>query len=329
MLILYASLGGFVLDLLFGDPAWLPHPVIWMGKYISLFERIVRPRFPRTPRGELLCGALLALSLPLLTLSLSLGAVLLARQAGAWAELALETFWCAQTLAARGLATESRRVYDALLSGDLAAARQAVGRIVGRDTSQLDAEGVAKAAVETVAENSSDGVAAPMLFMFLGGAPLALLYKAVNTMDSMVGYRSETYLYFGRAAAKLDDAANFLPARVTALCWIAAAALTGRDAGAAFRILRRDARKHLSPNAGQIEAACAGALGIRLGGEAWYFGQRYEKAALGDALRPCEPEDILRANRLMTAASLLLLAVCAALRLAAVILIHSVRRNAL
>lgn len=319
MLILCAALGGFALDRLFGDPAWLPHPVVWMGRYITWFERAVRPRFPRTPRGELLGGALLAASLPLLTLALSLGAVLLARRAGRGAELALQTFWCAQSLAAKGLAAESGRVYEALQSGDLNAARRAVSRIVGRDTERLDAEGVAKAAVETVAENSSDGVAAPMLCMFLGGAPLALLYKAINTMDSMVGYQNETYRYFGRAAARLDDAANYLPSRVTALCWIAAAALTGRDAGAAARIWRRDARKHLSPNAGQTEAACAGALGVRLGGTAWYFGRKYEKAALGDALRPCEAEDILRANRIMTAASVLLLLLCAAARLAAVI----------
>lgn len=314
MLILLAALLGCALDLLFGDPTWLPHPVVAMGRYIAWFERTLRPRFPKTPHGELCCGALLAASLPLMTLALTLGAVMLARRIGWAAELALQSFWCAQALAAKGLASESRRVYDALRSGDLPCARAAVARIVGRDTQRLDAEGVAKAAVETVAENSSDGVGAPLLYMFLGGAPLALAYKAVNTMDSMVGYTSERYRFFGRAAAKLDDAANYLPSRITALLWIPSAALTGWDARAAWRIWRRDADRHLSPNAGQTEAACAGALGVQLGGDAWYFGERHEKATLGDATRACVPEDILRANRMMYGAELLLLLLCAAAR---------------
>ena len=228
----------------------------------------------------------------------------------------MQTFWCAQSLAARGLAEESRKVCDALRAGDLPAARSAVARIVGRDVEHLDEEGVAKAAVETVAENASDGVAAPLLYIALGGAPLALFYKAINTMDSMLGYRNDRYLYFGRAAARLDDAANWLPSRIAALFWVAAAALTGQDAAGAFRIWRRDARRHQSPNAGQTESACAGSLGIQLGGEAWYFGKRVEKSTLGDARRPCEPEDILRADRMMICANVLLLLTCAALRFA-------------
>ena len=307
MLILCATVLGFALDLLLGDPAWLPHPVVAMGRYVSWFERRIRAALPKTPRGALWGGLLLALSLPLLTGAAALGAVRLARRAGWGAELAVQTLWCFQSLAARGLAAESRRVYGDLVSGDLAAARRSLARIVGRDTERLDAEGVAKAAVETVAENASDGVAAPLLYMLLGGAPLALVYKAINTMDSMVGYKSDKYLYFGRAAARLDDAANFLPSRLASLLWVLAAALTGHDRRAAFRIWRRDARRHLSPNAGQTEAACAGALGIQLGGAAWYFGKRYEKATLGDALRPCVPEDILRANRMMYVTSGLLL----------------------
>lgn len=314
MLILYAVLAGFALDLVFGDPAWLPHPVVIMGKYISWFERAVRPRFPKTPSGERRSGALLAASLPLLTLAVTWGACLLARRVHPYAEAALQTFWCAQALASRGLASESRRVFAALHAGDLAAARTAVARIVGRDVERLDAEGVAKAAVETVAENFSDGVAAPLLCMMLGGAPLALVYKSINTMDSMVGYKNEKYLWFGRAAAKLDDAANYIPSRVAALFWIAASGLLGFDAKRAFRVWRRDARRHASPNSGQTESACAGALGVQLGGAAWYFGKRYEKATLGDADRPCVPEDILRANRMMYCGGLLLLLVCAAVR---------------
>ncbi|MBQ9648740.1 MAG: cobalamin biosynthesis protein CobD [Oscillospiraceae bacterium] len=315
MLILYAALGGFVLDLLFGDPAWLPHPVVAMGRYIERFERFIRARLPGTPVGERLGGMLLALSLPLLTLAVTLSACLLARRIHWGAELALQTFWCWQALAAHGLAAESRRVYAALKDGDLPAARAAVAHIVGRDTARLDAEGVAKAAVETVAENFSDGVAAPMLCMFLGGAPLSMMYKSINTMDSMVGYTNEKYLNFGRIPARLDDAANYLPSRIAALFLILAAALTGQDAGAAYRIWRRDALKHLSPNAGQTEAACAGALGVQLGGDAWYFGERHEKALLGDAIRSCGPEDILKTDRMMYCGSVLLCLFCAAVRL--------------
>ena len=318
MLILYAMLAGFVLDLIFGDPAWLPHPVVWMGKYITAYERRIRPLFPAAPRGEFLCGTLLAVSLPLLSFALSFGLCQLAGRLHPAAEFALQTLWCAQALAVRGLAQESRRVWKALCDGDLPGARRAVARIVGRDTERLDAEGVAKAAVETVAENFCDGVASPLLFMTFGGAPLALAFKAVSTMDSMVGYKNADCLYFGRAAARLDDAANYIPARISALFWIAAAALTGHDVRSAFRIWRRDAHKLASPNAGQTESACAGSLGVQLGGPAWYFGERCEKGTLGDAHRPCTAEDILRADRMMICASMLLLPVCTALRFALV-----------
>ncbi len=305
----YAVLIGFLLDLLFGDPDWIPHPVVIMGRGISWFERTVRPRFPSTPEGEFRSGLLLAVSLPVLTFLLTWSLCFAAYRLHPLAGLALQSFWCWQALALRGLAEESKRVYRALAAGDLPGARAAVSRIVGRDTERLDSEGVTKAAVETVAENFSDGVAAPLLFMFLGGAPLALTYKAVNTMDSMVAYKNEKYLWFGRAAAKLDDAANFLPSRIAAVFWILGAGLAGQDAASAFRIWMRDADRHVSPNAGQTEAACAGALGIQLGGDAWYFGERHEKAALGDALRPCEPEDILRADRVLYLAAFLLFGV--------------------
>ena len=314
MTVLIALAGGFLLDLLFGDPDWLPHPVVLMGRYITWFEKRLRPKFPGTPKGELAGGVVLALSLPLITLCLTGGVCLLARRVHPWAEIALQTFWCFQSLAARGLAAESRRVYTALAQGDLPAARRAVARIVGRDTERLDAQGVTRAAVETVAENASDGVIAPLFYMALGGAPLALTYKAVNTLDSMVGYKNDRYLWFGRASARLDDGANYLPARFSALMLVLAAAFLGLDWQEAFRTWRRDGRKHLSPNAGQTEAACAGALGIRLGGDAWYFGVRTRKAVLGEARRPCEPEDILRANRLMVLASCLFLLICLCLR---------------
>ena len=289
MNILYAMLGGFALDWLFGDPAWLTHPVVIMGKAISALERALRARLPKTPRGERLGGLTLAIVLPVGTLLLTGGVCRVLGAVHPLLGFAVELLWCAQALAATGLAQESANVYRQLEKDDLPAARKAVSRIVGRDTEKLTREGVTKAAVETVAENASDGVIAPLFYMMLGGAPLALTYKAVNTMDSMVGYKNEQYLNFGRAAAKLDDAANYLPSRIAALLWIAAAALTGN--------------------------ACAGALGVQLAGPATYFGEYYDKPTIGDAARAIEPKDILRANRMMRVASVLGLIAATGIRL--------------
>ena len=303
MMTVWAVLGGFVLDTLFGDPAWLPHPVVYMGKAISKLEKFLRPRLPKTPQGELLGGAIVAFCLPvgtfLLTGLVCWGAARLHPLLG----LAVQMFWCGQALAARGLVQESTNVYQELKKPDLPGARKAVSRIVGRDTAELTAEGVTKAAVETVAENASDGVIAPLLYMLIGGAPLALTYKAINTMDSMLGYKNEKYLYFGRVPAKLDDVANYIPSRLAGLLWVAAAAFTHNDAKGAWKIWRRDRRNHASPNSAQTESACAGALGVQLAGPAYYFGQYYPKLTIGDALRPIEPEDILRANQMMYVAS--------------------------
>ena len=314
MMTVWAVLGGFVLDALFGDPAWLPHPVVYMGKAISKLEKFLRPRLPKTPQGELLGGAIVAFCLPvgtfLLTGLVCWGAARLHPLLG----LAVQMFWCGQALAARGLVQESTNVYKELKKPDLPGARKAVSRIVGRDTAELTAEGVTKAAVETVAENASDGVIAPLLYMLIGGAPLALTYKAINTMDSMLGYKNEKYLYFGRVPAKLDDVANYIPSRLAGLLWVAAAVLTGNSARGAWKIWRRDRRRHASPNSAQTESACAGALGVQLAGPAYYFGQYYPKLTIGDALRPIEPEDILRANRMMVAESILALAIGLGLR---------------
>ena len=309
-----AVLGGFVLDTLFGDPPWLPHPVVLMGKAISALEKRLRARLPQTPQGELLGGAVVAFTLPVGTFLLTSLVCLGAAKLSPWLGLAVQMFWCGQALAAKGLVQESTNVYRALIKPDLPAARKAVSRIVGRDTQNLTLEGVTKAAVETVAENASDGVIAPLLYMLLGGAPLALTYKAINTMDSMLGYKNEKYLYFGRAAAKLDDAANYLPSRLAGLLWCAAAALTGNSPKGAWRIWRRDRRNHASPNSAQTESACAGALGVQLAGPAYYFGEYYAKPTIGDPLRPIEPEDIRRANRMMYAESVLALAVGLAVR---------------
>ena len=303
MMTVWAVLGGFVLDALFGDPAWLPHPVVYMGKAISKLEKFLRPRLPKTPQGELLGGAIVAFCLPvgtfLLTGLVCWGAARLHPLLG----LAVQMFWCGQALAARGLVQESTNVYKELKKPDLPGARKAVSRIVGRDTAELTAEGVTKAAVETVAENAGDGVIAPLLYMLIGGAPLALTYKAINTMDSMLGYKNEKYLYFGRVPAKLDDVANYIPSRLAGLLWVAAAAFTHNDAKGAWKIWRRDRRNHASPNSAQTESACAGALGVQLAGPAYYFGEYYAKPTIGDALRPIEPEDILRANQMMYVAS--------------------------
>lgn len=316
MTIVYSALLAFLLDLLLADPLWLPHPVVWMGRCISRLEGLLRRIFPKTPKGELAGGVLLAILLPTGSFFLSWAVLRLLGYIHPVLRFLMETFWCYQALAIKGLRDESRKVYQALLHGSLEEARQAVGRIVGRDTQVLDRVGVIKAAIETVAENFSDGVVAPMLYMLLGGAPLALCYKAINTMDSMVGYKNDKYLYFGRAPARLDDAANLIPSRLGALLLIAAAGLTGNDPAGALRIWRRDRRNHASPNSAQTESVMAGALGVQLAGPAWYFGRRYEKPTIGDSTRPVVPEDILRANQMLYWGSGLCLGVLLLLRVA-------------
>lgn len=315
MRIILLMLGSFILDGIFGDPAWLVHPVVIMGKAITALEKFLRKRLPNTPEGERLGGRILAMALPVGTLLITGGVCWLFYRISPILGFAIELLWCAQALAAKGLAQESTNVYRELVKGDLPASRRAVSRIVGRDTAELTSEGVTKAAVETVAENASDGVIAPLFYMMLGGAPLALVYKAINTMDSMVGYKNEKYLNFGRAAAKLDDAANYLPSRIAALLWIASAALTGNDAKSAWWIWRRDRRKHASPNSAQTESACAGALNVQLAGPATYFGKYCDKPTIGDAVRAIEPGDILRANKMMYTASLLGLAAAVLVRI--------------
>ena len=307
MRILVAALLGFLLDLLLGDPEYLSaiHPVVLMGKAIRHLEAFLRRFFPKTPAGEKLAGLLLGLFLPVAVFACSRGILWVLERL--WQPLAfiVEVTWCAQVLAVKNLKDEAMNVYHALTSSTLDEARTAVGRIVGRDTGSLDRSGVIRAAVETVAENFSDGVIAPMAFLLLGGAPLALCYKAINTMDSMVGYKNDRYLHFGWFPARLDDAANFLPSRLAALILIAASAVTGENAARAFRIWKRDRRKQESPNSAQCEAVMAGALGIRLCGPAVYFGQLKQKPYLGDDLRPVDAGDIPRACRMELAGSFL------------------------
>ena len=317
MRILPAALCGFVLDLILGDPAWLTpvHPVVLMGRAISALEKRLRAVFPRTPQGEYRAGLTLALLMSVGTLIVCRLTLRALDALSPALSFAMEVIWCWQALAIKDLRAEAMRVQAALENEGLDSARKAVSRIVGRDTAGLSAEGVARAAVETVAENFSDGVIAPLFWMMLGSAPLALCYKAVNTMDSMLGYKNARYLHFGRAPAKLDDAANFLPARLAALLLIAAARLMGEDAASALRIWRRDRRKHASPNSAQCEAAMAGALGLRLCGPASYFGVLHEKPWIGDERREIVPDDIRRACRLEYAGAVLGLAVLGALRM--------------
>ena len=217
----------------------------------------------------------------------------------------MESFWCYQILATKSLKVESDRVYIALKDKGLEAGRKAVSMIVGRDTQNLTEEGVTKAAVETVAENTSDGVIAPLFYMLIGGAVLGFTYKAINTMDSMVGYKNDRYQWFGTAAAKLDDVVNFIPARVSAVLMIAASYLTGMDGKNAARIFRRDRFNHKSPNSAQTEAVMAGALDVQLAGDAWYFGKLHKKPTIGDPVREMELLDIRRSHKLLYGTAML------------------------
>lgn len=313
-LTLAALLTGYVLDLIFGDPRQIYHPIRIIGNLIAVLEKGIRKVFPKTSKGELAGGTMLVVLVVLICTAVPAALLGLAAWIHPVVYWLLASFWCWQILATKSLKTESMKVYAPLKERDLPAARRAVAMIVGRDTERLTEEGVAKAAVETVAENTSDGIVAPLIFLALGGPALGFFYKAVNTMDSMVGYKNERYLYFGRTAARLDDVLNFLPSRISAWLMILAAAFLGMDGKNAKRIYLRDRRNHASPNSAQTEAVMAGALRVQLAGDAWYFGELYKKPTIGDPFRAVEPEDIVRANRLMYLTSALALAVCGILR---------------
>ena len=312
---LYALLIGFGMDLILGDPHGFPHPVAAIGKLISGLEKRLRRLFPATVRGENIAGGVLWVLVA--GLSTVVPAFLLwgCRQVSPWLRLVVESVMCWQILATKSLRVESMKVYTALETGDLQASRYAVSMIVGRDVSRLDEAGVARAAVETVAENTSDGVVAPLVFLALGGAPLGFFYKAVNTMDSMLGYVEPPYKNIGLVPARLDDVMNFLPARLSALLMLAAGALLGMDAKQGWKIFRRDRFNHASPNSAQTESVCAGLLGLRLAGDAWYHGVLHKKPYIGDALRDIEHRDIPRACRLLYGTAFFALAVCGGVKL--------------
>lgn len=300
-----ALLLGIILDFILGDPHGWWHPVMGIGKIITKTETALRSIFLKTKTGERIAGGILAVIV--VFISVGIPAVLLygAYWLHSVAGMILEAVMCYAMLAAKSLRTESMKVASALEQEGLEAGRKAVSMIVGRDTKRLDETGVIKAAVETVAENTSDGVIAPLLFMGIFGGLGGFFYKAINTMDSMIGYKNEKYRYFGTAAAKLDDVVNFIPARISAFMMILSAFLCGMDGKGAFRIFKRDRYCHASPNSAQTESVMAGALGVQLAGDAWYFGVKHEKPTIGDAKRPVELADIERSNRLMYVTAIL------------------------
>lgn len=304
---IFAFIAGFVLDLLIGDPHFIPHPVRLIGSFISFLDKRLNCDAGYNSSEKKLNlikykrGMLLAFTVIFATFAISVIIIVAAYSINLYAGVIAEAVMTWQILATKCLRVESMRVYDALRTDGVDAGRRAVSMIVGRDTSVLDAAGVTRAAVETIAENTSDGVIAPMLYTAIGGPVLGFVYKAVNTMDSMLGYKNDKYMYFGRFAARLDDVVNFIPARISAYLMIAAAFIGGMhfDGKNAYHIFKRDRFNHASPNSAQTESVCAGALRVQLAGDAVYFGKLVKKKYIGDGLREIEYEDIKRANRLM------------------------------
>lgn len=302
---LIACVIGFVLDFIIGDPYFVYHPVRLIGKLIEKSEALLRSCFADNEKSLRLAGVLLVVVVCFITMGVIFIIRLLAYSINLYLGIMVEAVICYFILATRSLKVESMKVYTCLKNKDIEGGRSAVSMIVGRDTQRLDEKGIIKAAVETVAENLSDGVIAPLLYMTLGGSVLGGFYKAVNTMDSMVGYKNDRYIYFGRAAARLDDIVNFIPARFSALMLIAASFLCKKNYKNAVKIFIRDRKNHASPNSAQTEAVCAGALDIQLAGDAYYFGKLYKKPFIGDANKEVEVEDIREVNKLMYISALL------------------------
>ena len=312
-----ALIVGFIIDFFVGDPHFIPHPVVAIGKLISLFDRKLR-RGNSNPQ-DVSRGVITVISVALI--STVIPALVLW---GMWAihpiaYFVVEAIACWQLIAARQLLREGRKVQRKLEAGDIEGARYAVSMIVGRDTDVLDDKGICRAAVETVAENTSDGVIAPLFYIILFGAAGGFFYKSINTMDSMLGYKNEKYLYFGRAAALTDDVVNFIPARISAVLMVLSAPLCGLSMKRAWKVFRRDRFKHASPNSAQTESVCAGALGVRLAGDAIYGGVLHKKEYIGDPVREIEPKDITRAGWLMYISSCILIIIGALLRLVLVL----------
>lgn len=319
---LVALVMGYILDLIFGDPYWMPHPVRFIGNLISILEKVIRRFMPKTKRGEYIGGIILTVMVVSISMVIPLVIILMAKSINTYLALTVETFMCYQILATKSLKVESMKVYDELAKNDLPSARKAVSMIVGRDTKDLTFSGVAKAAVETVAENTSDGIIAPMIFIAIGGAPMGFFYKAINTLDSMVGYKNERYINFGRFAAKLDDVVNYLPARISAYQMILSSFFLRYDYKNAFKIYKRDRYNHASPNSAQTESVCAGALDIQLAGNAYYFGKLYEKPTIGDNIREINYDDIKKANRLLYCTSFISIVIISIIKITIILMVQ-------
>ncbi|WP_339222861.1 adenosylcobinamide-phosphate synthase CbiB [Paenibacillus sp. FSL H8-0332] len=307
-------LSAYIVDRIVGDPRTFPHPVIYMGKAISALERGIR-RFAATPSALKRAGILLPLLVAGGAWVLTALVVVLLARLSPWLAGIAEVWLISTTIASKGLKDAGMAVYAELRSEDLPAARRALGMIVGRDTAHLDSPEIVRGTVETVAENIVDAIISPLFFALLGGAPLAMAYRAVNTLDSMVGYKNDKYRDLGWASARLDDVANYIPARMTALLLTLCAALLRLDWSRCWNTVRRDARLHPSPNSGYPESAVAGALGIRLGGENVYHGVTSFRAYMGDPLRTLKPEDIIVTSRMMMWSSAIFVCICAAVAL--------------
>lgn len=305
---------GYALDLLIGDPTRLPHPIRLIGSLISRVEKKLR-KGCKSGNDERRAGALLWIIVTAASFTVPFAILYVAYRVNKILGLTLESIMCFYIMAGRSLRDESMKVYHALEKNNLPAARKYLSYIVGRDTQNLDEASVARAAIETVAENTSDGVIAPMIFIILGGAPLGFLYKAVNTLDSMVGYKNEKYINMGRFSAIADDVFNYIPSRISALLMILTAFLLKYDYKNAFKIYKRDRYNHKSPNSAQTESVCAGALNIQLGGDSYYEGVLVPKPTIGSNMRKIEIEDIKRANKLMLATSALCLVIGAVILL--------------
>jgi len=306
---------GFLIDLLIGDPRWLYHPVRIIGNVISGLEKWLRKIFPPTSNGERAAGVVLVIIIVSLSTLIPGVMIFYAYQVAFAVGFGLEILMCYQLLAVKSLKLESMKVYQALKTGDITKSRYAVSMIVGRDTKELSEEGITKATVETIAESTSDGVIAPLFYMMIGGAVLGFFYKSINTMDSMVGYKSDKYQYFGTAAAKLDDVVNYLPSRLAGvIMMLTAYLLKGFDGDNGKRIFLRDRHNHASPNSAQTESVMAGALQIQLAGDACYFGKVYHKPTIGDKIRAVQIEDIKRANQLLYGTAVLAVLIFGLLR---------------
>lgn len=313
---------GLGLDLLFGDPQVSFHPIRMIGHLISITEKAARKLFPKTDRGEFAAGIFLVIVVVLVTTGIPTALLIIAWKINLYLYIILQSFMCYLLLAVKSLKTESMKVFKELKKGDIEGARFAVSMIVGRDTQSLSEAGVTRAAVETVAENTSDGILAPLFYMIIGGAGLGFFYKAINTMDSMVGYKNEKYLYLGRVAAKLDDVLNYIPARLAGLLMILGSFFLKMNAKNAWKIFRRDRYNHASPNSAHTESVAAGALEIELAGDTCYFGKVHKKKTIGDGLREIEAEDIVRVNRLLYITSLLGLIVFGGLKALILVLLE-------